>query len=384
MKRLSTFEKLPPSYLFPEIEKRKRAYLEKNPEADIISLGIGDTVLPLSPSIASAMERAARELGTEKGYSGYAKEQGLFPLREALSSKLYQGKITPDEIYISDGAKCDIGRLQILFSHAQSVGLQDPAYPVYWEGSILQGIQSLHLLPCTPENAFFPDLPPGLDLLYICNPNNPTGVAYTRDQLKSLVQYALKNGTVIIYDGAYSSYIQDPLLPQSIYEIEGASAVAVEVNSFSKMVGFSGVRLGWTVVPQELKFACGSPVWKDWHRLSCTIFNGASNIAQKGGLAVFEEGEWQGNLLYYMENARLLKEAFEGLGYSVYGGVHAPYLWVHTPGKASWDVFEDFLEKKQIVITPGVGYGPSGEHFIRISSFGHRYQIKNVINRIKY
>lgn len=383
MKRLKTFEKLNSSYLFPEIERRKAAYLKNTPNAEMISLGIGDTVLPLSPSIANAMEKAANELGTEKGYSGYAREQGLLSLREAISEKLYQKEVQSDEIFISDGAKCDIGRLQLLFSSAHSVGLQDPAYPVYLDGSIMQGVERIHLLPCRPENNFFPDLPPNLDLLYICNPNNPTGIAYTHAQLQTLVNYAKQNHTIILFDGAYTSYIQDPMLPRSIYEVQGAREVAIEVNSFSKMVGFSGVRLGWTVIPKELKFECGRLIWDDWFRLSSTIFNGASNIAQKGGLAVFENDEWRTNTLYYMENARLLKEAFQSLGYHVYGGEHAPYLWIHTPKQSSWDVFEYFLQKKHIVVTPGVGYGPSGENFIRVSSFGYRYQIKNVINKIK-
>ena len=383
MRRLASFKNLSPSYLFPEIERRKQEFLNNAPEADIISLGIGDTVLPLTPSIAQAMEKAAFDLAQEKGYSGYGKDQGLLPLREALAAKVYHGKIAPDEIFISDGAKCDVGRLQVLFKSARSVGLQDPAYPVYLDGSLIQGIQEIQLLACTPENGFFPDLPPKLDLLYICNPNNPTGMAYTHDQLKKLVDYARENHTVILFDSAYFSYIQDLSLPKSIYEIEGAHEVAIEVNSFSKMVGFSGVRLGWTVIPKSLKFECGRSIWSDWHRLSSTIFNGASNIAQKGGLAVFKDEKWKETLLYYMENARLLKQAFEAKGYTVYGGENAPYLWIHTPGKLSWDVFQHFLEKKHVVVTPGIGYGSSGEHFIRVSSFGHRHQIKNVINRIK-
>lgn len=382
MKRLHAFENLSPSYLFPEIERRKKAFLKTFPDADLISLGIGDTVLPLPPSVSNAMKEAAHHLGTEEGYSGYIKDQGLLPLRKALSKQIYKENIAADEIFISDGAKCDIGRLQFLFNSAQSVGLQDPAYPVYFDGSVLQGIQNIHLLPCTPENHFFPEIPPNLDLLYICNPNNPTGAAYTHEQLRTLVNDAKQNNTIILYDGAYSSYIQDPSLPQSIYEVEGAQDVAIEVNSFSKMVGFSGVRLGWTVIPKALKFECGRTVWDDWVRLSSTIFNGASNIAQQGGLAALQSNEWKESVLYYIENARLLKKAFTSLGYSVYGGEHAPYLWIHTPNQVSWDVFQHFLEKKHIVITPGVGYGPSGEHFIRVSSFGHRHQIKNVINRI--
>ena len=382
MKRLKTFNNLKPSYLFPEIEKRKAAYLKKYPHADIISLGIGDTVLPLDLDISKALEKASRDLGTKEGYTGYGKDQGLISLREAISEIVYEKNIKADEIFVSDGAKCDIARLQFLFKCAESVGLQDPAYPVYLEGSILQDIKNIQFLPCTPRNAFFPKFPQNLDLLYICNPNNPTGTAYTRDQLKKIVDYAKENSTIVLYDGAYSSFIQDPLYPKSIYEIEGGREVAIEVHSFSKMVGFSGIRLGWTTVPKELKFDCGQPVWDDWLRLTSTIFNGASNIAQSGGLSVFSNKNWKSSIFYYMENAKILKKAFQDRGYVVYGGENAPYLWVHTPNRLSWEIFQFFLEQKHILVTPGVGYGPSGEHFFRVSSFAHRKQINKIIERI--
>ncbi|NGX50497.1 MAG: LL-diaminopimelate aminotransferase [Chlamydiae bacterium] len=383
MRRLKSFEKLTPSYLFPEIERRKEQFLKRSPDAEIINLGIGDTVRPLPPPIAEAMERASHNLALEEGYSGYGKTEGLLSLREALSTKIYHGNIAPDEIFISDGAKCDTSRLQILLQRARSVGVQDPSYPIYLDGTILHGIKEIHALSCTPENGFFPTLPKDLDLLYICNPNNPTGTAYTTEQLKRLVDYAHKVGALILYDGAYSSFIQDPDLPKSIYDIEGARHLAIEVNSFSKMVGFTGVRLGWTVIPKELKFECGHSLWSDWKRLISIAFNGASNIAQRGGLAVFEGEEWRENLLYYMENARLLKAAFEELGYDVYGGEHAPFLWIHSPGESSWDLFQYFLERRHIVITPGIGFGAAGEHFIRVSSFAHRDQINAVIHRIE-
>lgn len=382
MKRLINFKKLNTSYLFREIEGRKRQFLHNHPDADIINLGVGDTIFPLEPSIAQAMERGAFDLSREEGYCGYGEEQGMLELRQTLVKNIYNGKISADEIFISDGAKCDIGRLQLFFSNARSVGIQDPTYPVYLEGSVIQGIPEICSLPCTPDNDFFPHLPPKLDLLYICNPNNPTGAAYTYDQLKKLVNYAQKNHTILLMDSTYSSYIQNPALPRSIYAIQGAREVAIEINSFSKMVGFSGVRLGWTVIPKELKFECGCPVWQDWHRLHCMIFNGASNIAQKGGIAVFEGKKWRENICYYMKNASLLKQTFQNRGYAVYGGDNAPYLWIHIPEKLSWDVFQYFLEKKQVIITPGVGYGTTGEYFIRVSSFSRVHHIKDAMNRI--
>jgi len=382
MKRLPSLEKLNTSYLFFEIEKRKRRFLCDHPNVDIVDLGIGDTIFPLPSSIAKAMEKGAFDLSQEEGYSGYGQAQGMVRLRQILATNIYHEKITPDEIFISDGAKCDIGRLQILFNNARSVGLQDPTYPVYLDGSMIQGIPKVYHLPCIPDNGFLPHLPPKLDLLYICNPNNPTGMVYNHEQLQRLIDYAKKNHTIILVDSTYSSYIQDSALPRSIYEIQGAHEVAIEINSFSKMVGFSGVRLGWTVLPKELTFECGRPVWPDWHRLYCTIFNGASNIAQKGGIAVFTCEKWRENICYYMKNASYLKQAFQKSGYAVYGGENAPYLWVSIPNHRSWDVFQYFLEKKRVIITPGVGYGSSGEHFIRVSSFNRFQKVQDAADRI--
>jgi LL-diaminopimelate aminotransferase len=381
LERPLQFKELSPSYLFPEINRRKEAFLKENPTVELLSLGIGDTVLPLPRVIALALEKGAAELGTLEGYSGYGKEQGLLELRTKICSRLYPN-LSPEEIYISDGAKSDLGRLQNLFGGKIRVGIQDPTYPVYVDGSILQGVKNIELLPCTSQNGFFPEIPEGLDLLYICNPNNPTGRAYTREELRILVDYALKNRTIILYDGAYFSYIQDSALPRTIYDIPGAEKVAIEINSFSKMAGFSGVRLGWTVIPKGLKFQCGHSIKEDYHRFGCTVFNGASNIAQKGGVAVFTDEGWaaiQESIQYTMTNAKLLKEKFEGEGYSVYGGENAPYLWIETPGRQSWDVFQEFMEKRNLIITPGAGYGPSGEHCIRVSAFGFRKSITNFI-----
>lgn len=381
LERLPQFKKLNPSYLFPEINRRKEAFLKENPGVQLLSLGVGDTVLPLPRMIVSALEKGASELGTLEGYSGYGKEQGLLELRTKICNRLYPN-LSPEEIYISDGAKSDLGRLQNLFGRNVRVGIQDPTYPVYVDGSILQGVEKIELLPCTPQNGFFPKIPEGLDLLYICNPNNPTGRAYTREELKRLVDYALKNHAIILYDGAYFAYVQDSALPRTIYDIPGAEKVAIEINSFSKMAGFSGVRLGWTVIPKELKFQCGHPIKEDYHRFGCTVFNGASNIAQKGGVAVFTDEGWsaiQESIQYTMTNAKILKEKFEGEGYRVHGGENAPYLWIETPGRQSWEVFQEFMEKRHLIITPGAGYGPSGEHCIRVSAFGLRKSITEFI-----
>lgn len=381
IKRLDAFQALSPSYLFPEINRRKELFLKKHPGVKLTNLGIGDTVLPLPLSISEALASASRELGTVQGYSGYGKDQGDFELRQRICETYYP-HLSIDEIFISDGAKSELGRIQTLFGGGITIGLQDPAYPVYLDGSILQGAKNIRLLPCHPQNNFFPDLNRDLDLLYVCNPNNPTGVAYTHEELKKLIDYALENQVLILYDGAYCGYIQDETLPKTIYEIPGAEKVAIEVNSFSKLAGFTGIRLGWTVVPKGLTFDCGNSVWDDYYRFSSTIFNGASNIAQKGGVAVFSKEGWKGiqkNIAYTMKNAKQLKKRFIADGYQVYGGENAPYIWVHTPKRYSWDVFQEFLETKHLIITPGKGYGPSGEHFFRVSAFAHHEAIAHII-----
>ncbi|CCB88914.1 LL-diaminopimelate aminotransferase [Simkania negevensis] len=385
VKRRPAFQKLSESYLFPEIHRRKNLFLEKNPTANLISLGIGDTVKPLPPYIAGKMERAAASLATSEGYHGYGKEQGLDALRIKICDRFYPDHIDPSEVFISDGAKCDIGRLQMLFGGQVKVAVQDPAYPVYLEGSILQGVDMVTFMPCLPENNFFPDLSAlsPHDLIYVCHPNNPTGCAYTHEQLTQLVDYALEHRAIILFDVAYVSFITDPSLPKSIYEIPQAEKVAIEVGSFSKMAGFSGVRLGWTVVPKALEFDEGYPVWKDWMRLNTTIYNGTSFVVQQAGLATLDEEGWreiQAILDIYRANAQKLLTAFQQLGYTVYGGENAPYLWVDFPGRDSWDVFQEFLEKKNLIVTPGNGFGPSGERFIRLSAFAHEEQIDAAIN----
>jgi LL-diaminopimelate aminotransferase len=399
VKRNKNIAKLQAGYLFPEINRRKTEFLKKNPEAKIISLGIGNTTEPISKHITKGLVKAAKGLGKEETYSGYGDEQGMTELRAKIAEKLYDNKISAEEVFTSDGAKCDVGRLQLMFGQEVTIAVQDPAYPVYVDGSVILGatgdynkekelFDNIVYMPCTPENEFFPDLEntPKTDLIYFCSPNNPTGAVATKEQLKQLVDFAKKNKSIILFDAAYSEYIQDDSLPKSIFEIEGAKEVAIEINSFSKPIGFTGVRLGWSVVPKELKFEDGSSVNADWNRVMCTIFNGASNIVQKGALfALDDKGikEMRETIKFYMENARLIKSGLAEAGIKTYGGDNAPYIWASFPGKKSWDMFSTILEKANIVTTPGSGFGPSGEGFVRFSAFGHRKEVEEAVERIK-
>ncbi|CUI17110.1 L,L-diaminopimelate aminotransferase [Candidatus Protochlamydia naegleriophila] len=399
VKRNLHLAKLQSGYLFPEITKRKKAFLEKNPSAELISLGIGDTTQPIPSLIANSMAITAEALATPDGYSGYGPEQGHFNLRQAISEQVYQGKRPADDIFVSDGSKCDIGRLQILFGGQASIAVQDPSYPAYVDTGVIMGQTSTYhplskqysgitYMPCTPENSFFPSLEklPRTDLIFFCSPNNPTGAAATYEQLSQLVDFAKQNGSVLIFDAAYACFIRNPNTPRSIYEIEGAEEVAIELGSFSKMTGFTGVRLAWSVVPKELRFEDGHLVQNDWNRINSTFFNGASNIAQSGGLAALRpEGLKAIKELttFYMENATMLKEMFEALGYIVYGGVDTPYIWVHFPNQSSWEAFEMLLEKSHIISTPGSGFGPAGEGFLRFSAFANRANIIEAISRLR-
>lgn len=399
VQRNPNMAKLHASYLFPEINKRKKELLLRNPAAKIISLGIGDTTSPLTPFISRALQRAAADLSTETGYSGYGDEQGMKELREKIAQTLYKGIISAEEVFVSDGAKPDLGRLQFMFGNAVRVAVQDPSYPVYVDGSVIVGateqynpekqqFNKIVYMNCVPENNFFPDLRvlPRTDLIYFCSPNNPTGAAASREQLKELIAFAKKNKSIIIFDAAYAEYIEDSTIPKSIYELEGAKEVAIEINSFSKTVGFTGVRLGWCIVPLALQFDDGTPVHKDWSRIVTTIFNGASNIVQYGGLAALEkEGieEMRQTVAYYKENARIIKKALDALGYETYGGINAPYIWVSVKNKNSWDAFSELLEQKHIVTTPGVGFGAAGEGFLRFSPFGRRESVLEAVERMK-
>ncbi|KAJ8510336.1 hypothetical protein OPV22_000770 [Ensete ventricosum] len=397
--RNANMAKLQAGYLFPEIARRRTTHLSKYPDAQVISLGIGDTTEPIPDVITSAMAMRANSLSTVEGYSGYGAEQGDKKLRAAIASTYYKDlAIEETDIFVSDGAKCDISRLQVLFGSEVKMAVQDPSYPAYVDSSVIVGQTGLfqkdiekygniEYMRCAPENGFFPDLSTisHVDIIFFCSPNNPTGSAATRDQLIHLVQFAKDNGSIIVFDSAYSMYISDDS-PRSIYEIPGAKEVAIETSSFSKFAGFTGVRLGWTVVPKELLFSDGFPVAKDFNRIVCTCFNGASNIAQAGGLACLSpEGlkAMDETIKFYKENTEIIVDTFKSLGFDVYGGRNAPYVWVHFPGRSSWDVFAEILEKAHVVTTPGSGFGPAGEGFVRVSAFGHRANIKEAAKRIK-
>ncbi|MDR2841600.1 MAG: LL-diaminopimelate aminotransferase [Spirochaetaceae bacterium] len=383
-------------YLFPEIARRRREFAAAHPDAKIISLGVGNTTEPILPHTCEGLAEGARRLGKAKTYSGYT-DEGFEELRLRISAVFYKNKFNIDEIFISDGAKCDIGRLQLLFGSGVSVAVQDPSYPVYVDGSVLSGAASactgetyggIFYMPCTAENNYSPDLTnvPHNSLIYFCSPNNPTGACATREYLKKLVDFAQKSGSIIIYDAAYSEYIRDSAFPKSIYEIAGSELCAIEVNSFSKPAGFTGVRLGWSVVPKALKFSGGESVNTDWARINSTIFNGASNIAQWGAIAALDdEGQKEIKELtdYYLENAKLIRTALKKKNISCIGGDNSPYIWAHFPGKDSWAVFNELLEKCNIVTTPGVGFGISGQSFIRFSAFGHRHDIEEACTRLE-
>lgn len=400
--RNPNFAKLAGGYLFPEIGRRRTAYLEKNPEmADrLISLGIGDTTMPIPPHILSGLIDGATKLGTKEGYSGYGAEQGQALLREKIAEVLYNGIISPDEVFVSDGAKCDIMRVQQMFGTGVVSAVQDPSYPVYVDTSVMMGqtgdidndskqYDNIVYMPCTAENEFFPDYAslPRADVVYFCSPNNPTGAAATREQLTQLVDTCKERGSILVFDAAYAPFIKDPNVPKSIFEIPGAETVAIECNSFSKYAGFTGVRLGWTVVPSGLKFADGSLVRDDFNRVMTTAFNGASNIVQSGGLACLDpEGQKEISELidYYLENAAMLKEAMESIGFKVFGGDNAPYVFVQlAEGKSSWDMFSEILEETQVVTIPGAGFGPGGEGYLRLSAFAPRDSVIEACERLK-
>lgn len=385
-KRNPYLASLPSGYLFPEIQKRVNAYKMRNPDAQLISLGVGNTTEPLAPHIVKRLSEKAAALGTTTGYTGYGPAEGYLELRQKIAEVIYKGRVDPDEIFISDGAKCDMGRLQHLFGDDATIAIQDPSYPVYVDTTIITGKKEPVLLPCTPENDFIPDLDktPRTDLLFFCSPNNPTGAVSTKPQLEKLVSFCKKNKTILIFDSAYAFYIQDPELPKSIYEIEGAKEIAIEVGSFSKMAGFTGMRLGWTVIPKALKFSDGSSVWKDWDRIVSTFFNGASYLTQMAGIAALEEQglkEIQDTIQHYLENGKLLRQAFEGV-FPIHGGVNSPFLWLDLGKRDSWEVFNEFLEEKEIITTPGSGFGPAGEGFLRLSIFGSRATIESLFAKI--
>ena len=395
------YGKLEAGYLFPEIGRRTREFLAAHPGVTVMRLGIGNTTEPLPPSIIEGLRRGVDKLAKVETYTGYGDEQGNASLREALAARYagYGVTLDPDEFFVSDGAKPDSANIQSSFGADNIVAVQDPAYPVYVDSNVIAGrtgrsvngqYEGFIYMPCTRENGFFPDVPSRkADLLYICSPNNPTGTVATKEQLAGFVAYALKHKAVIIFDAAYAAYIADPALPRTIYEIDGARECAIEINSFSKEAGFTGVRLGWTVVPRTLACENGEPgaLHRLWFRRQTTMFNGASNIVQEGGLAALSETgqrECQAIIDYYMTNAKVIREGLESIGIEVFGGVNAPYIWMATPGgMRSWEFFDKLLNEAHVVGTPGSGFGPSGEGYFRLSAFGHAGDVKRAVRSIQ-
>lgn len=400
MKMNHNYQKLPGSYLFSTIARKVEAYGKEHPEAEIIRLGIGDVTLPIAPSIINALHEAVEEMGDAATFHGYAPDLGYGFLREAIARTDYRQLGCPveaDEIFISDGAKCDCGNIQELFSPEAKIAVCDPVYPVYVDSNVMAGRTGEYdeekgtwsrviYLPCTKENGFVPELPKEEpDLIYLCNPNNPTGTTLTKEQLKVWVDYANEHGAVIMYDAAYEAYIQEEDVPHSIFEIPGARTCAVEFRSFSKNAGFTGVRLGFTVIPKDLVRE-GVSLHQMWARRHGTKYNGAPYIQQKAGLAVYsEEGqkEIREQIRYYMRNAQAIYQGLKEAGYEVFGGVNSPYVWLHTGERSSWEFFDDLLDKAHVVGTPGSGFGPEGEHYFRLTGFGSYENTLKAIEKIK-
>ncbi|BBH09753.1 Pyridoxal phosphate-dependent transferases superfamily protein [Prunus dulcis] len=388
--------KLQAGYLFPEIARRRAAHLQKYPDAQVISLGIGDTTEPIPEVITSAMAKRSHALSTLEGYSGYGAEQGEKPLRAAIASTFYDNlDIEEDDIFVSDGAKCDISRLQVVFGSNVTMAVQDPSYPAYVDSSVIMGqtgeyqkavekFGNIEYMRCTPENGFFPDLRTvaRTDIIFFCSPNNPTGSAATREQLTQLVQFAKDNGSIIVYDSAYAMYMSDDN-PRSIFEIPGAKEVAIETSSFSKYAGFTGVRLGGLLSQSSCSFQMDFLL----PRTSTASFVLALMVHQIFPklvvLLAFHQKAMHEVIGFYKENTNIIVETFESLGFKVYGGKNAPYVWVHFPGRSSWDVFSEILEKTHVVTTPGSGFGPGGEGFVRVSAFGHRSNVLEACKRFK-
>lgn len=387
----SNFKKLPQTYLFSEIAKRTKVFSEVNRGVEILRLGIGNTTEALVPEVIKGLMNGVDKLSRKETYTGYGDEQGDLRLRKALSDwyKKRGINLEDQEIFISDGAKPDAANISSIFDQKSIVAITDPVYPVYLDANIISG-KNITFLKADQKNNFFPKPPKiKVDLIFLCSPNNPIGAVATKKQLKEFVEYANKFKAVIIFDGAYAEYISEKSLPKSIYEIPGAKKCAIEIQSFSKSAGFTGVRLGWTVVPKDLAIESSEKgeVNRTWNRRQTTMFNGASNIVQEGGLAVLSsEGQKQTlkQVKYYMENARIIKKGLESIGLKVFGGVNAPYLWVKCPkGLTSWEFFEKVLNEAYVVTTPGVGFGSMGEGYLRLSAFGHKENIKKAVESIK-
>ncbi len=402
----SNYLKLKAGYLFPEINRRVTAFIQANPDAGarLIRCGIGDVTEPLPAAAREAMIEAVGELGHRETFHGYGPEQGYEFLRQAIAENDYRSRglaIADDEIFVSDGSKCDCGAILDIFGSDNRIAVMDPVYPVYVDTNVMAGhtgpptedggYGGLLYLPCTVENGFVPPVPDEhADLVYLCYPNNPTGAVATRAQLESWVAYALEHRAILFYDAAYEAYIQNPDLPHSIYEISGADRCAIEFRSFSKNGGFTGVRCGFTVMPKALEAADDTGSFRSlhplWHRRFTTKFNGVSYVTQRGASALYSaEGKNQTRALiaHYLENARILQEALQAAGLAVYGGGNAPYLWVACPaGRTSWQAFDHVLQEASVVITPGSGFGSAGEGFFRVSAFNSREKAIEAAERL--
>jgi len=400
-----SYLRLKAGYLFPEIARRVKAFTEAHPEAAVIRLGIGDVTEPLPAACREAMQRAIEAMGTREGFHGYGPEQGYAWLREAIARHDFQARgcdVSAEEIFISDGSKCDSSNILDILGAGNRIAVTDPVYPVYVDSNVMAGrtgdadgggrYGGLTYLPITAANGFVAPLPEQpVDLIYLCFPNNPTGAVATREQLKQWVDYALANDALILFDAAYEAFISDPELPHSIYEIEGARRCAIEFRSFSKNAGFTGTRCALTVVPRGLTgtTAAGEPVelWGLWNRRQSTKFNGVSYIVQRGAEAVYSpEGQQQvqGLIRFYMENAAIIRRELEAAGLQVYGGQQAPYVWIKTPdGLDSWGFFDHLLNQAHVVGTPGSGFGAAGEGYFRLSAFNSRANVDEAMRRIR-
>lgn len=394
--------KLPGSYLFSNIAKKVNAYKAENPGKDIISLGIGDVTQPLAPAIIDSLHKAVDEMAVKETFRGYAPDLGYEFLRSAIADNDYAARgveIAIDEIFVSDGAKCDSGNIQEIFATDNKIAVCDPVYPVYVDTNVMAGRTGTYdkntelwsdviYMPCQADNNFAPELPKETpDIIYLCFPNNPTGATVKKEQLQEWVDYANKNGAVIIYDAAYEAYISEEDVPHTIYECEGAKTCAIELRSFSKNAGFTGTRLGFAVVPKDLKASDGTSLNALWARRHGTKFNGAPYIIQRAGEAVYsEEGKKQTaeQIAYYMNNAKIIKEGLAEAGFTVSGGINAPYIWLQTPsGMTSWEFFDYLLTNANVVGTPGSGFGPSGEGYFRLTAFGTYENTLEALKRIK-
>lgn len=397
--------KLKAGYLFPEIGRRVREYSASHPDKNIIKMGIGDVTQPLPPSILKAFHDGVEEMGHKETFKGYGPEQGYDFLREAIAKNDFQDRgvnISADEIFVSDGSKCDTGNIQEIFGNQNIIAICDPVYPVYADTTVMSGktgecqpngyFDNIVYMTCNEANGFIPELPSTRpDLIFLCFPNNPTGTVATKEVLQKWVDYATKNHCIILYDAAYEAYITDPAIPHSIFELEGAKKVAIEFRSFSKTAGFTGTRCAFTVIPNELNATTTKgelvPVKPLWTRRQTTKFNGVSYPVQRAAAAVYStdgKKEVKAIISYYLENARIMRESLSASGYEIFGGINAPYVWIKTKNKlSSWEFFDKLLKEANVVGTPGSGFGPSGEGYFRFSAFADRENVILAMDRIK-